>query len=91
MERDTLDAWLCGKYAPVSRRAPSQYCFALSPCGTKTAFLHELGFVHKPVNYYIFMLAILDPKAKFYAPDLYKNNSNQAVNRFCRDDNDEYP
>src|SRR5580693_3248657 len=72
MERDTLDAWLCGKYAPVSRRAPSQYCFALSPCGTKTAFLHELGFVHKPVNYYIFMLAILDPKAKFYAPDLYK-------------------
>jgi hypothetical protein len=39
MERDTLDAWLCGKYAPVSRRAPSQHFFAVGAERRKTAFL----------------------------------------------------
>ena len=49
MEKDTLDAWLCGKYAPVSRCAPSQYCFALSSCGAKTAFLHDRDSLIKPL------------------------------------------
>jgi hypothetical protein len=25
MEKETLEAWLCGKYAPVSRRAPKSH------------------------------------------------------------------
>ncbi|MFM0063255.1 hypothetical protein, partial [Paraburkholderia aspalathi] len=58
---------------------PASIALPLSSCGAKTAFLHDLRFPHKAVNYYIFMLAILDSRAKFYAPNLPQINSNQVV------------
>jgi hypothetical protein len=33
MEGDILEAWLCGKYAPVSRSTPARHCFAAGASG----------------------------------------------------------